>query len=75
MTHNLFDEQLGELHRQDLIAHAASAHLRQHVDRERPRVRLAAVAAWLSRHLGGHVRVRRVPPAAPSSIETSLNIH
>jgi hypothetical protein len=74
MVHNLFDQQLGELHRQDLIAAAASAHLRRSVDRDRPHVRLAAVAAWLSRHLGGHLRVRRARPA-PSRVETSLNIH
>lgn len=74
MTHNLFDRELGELHRQDLLASAASAHLRRSVDRERPHVRLAAVTAWLARHLGGHVRVGRVPPA-PTTVKTSLNIH
>ena len=74
MTHNLFDQQLGELHRQDLIANAASAHLRRSGGRERPHVRVAAVTAWLSRQLGGRARVRRVP-AAPTTVKTSLNIH
>jgi hypothetical protein len=74
MVHNLFDPQLSELHRQDLFAQAASAHLRRSGDRHRRHLRLAAVSAWLSRHVGGHVRVRRAAPV-PRSVETSLNIH
>ena len=75
MANNLFEGGLAELHRQDLIAQAASAHLRRTVDRERARRRVAAFGAWLSCRLGRHERIRRVPPVAPSSVETRLNIH
>jgi hypothetical protein len=71
MVAHLFQEQLAEFHRHDLIANAASAHLRRTVDRDRRRARFATFIAWLSPRLGRPARVPRPRPAAP----TSLNVH
>ena len=71
MVSNLYQEQLADLHRRDLIAHAASAHLRRTVDRDRRRVRVATLVAGLLPRLGRPAPIRRPHPAAP----TSLNVH
>jgi hypothetical protein len=71
MASNLYEGQLADLHRRDLIADAASAHLRRTVDRDRRRARFAALAAWLLPRLGRPAPIRRPHPAAP----TSLNVH
>ena len=75
MVNNLFDDRLARLHQHDLVAQAASAHLRRTIDRRGARLRVAAFGGWLARRRRRHEIARRGPRVAPSSVETRLNIH
>jgi hypothetical protein len=75
MTATPFSEQLAELHRQDLIANAAAAHLRRAVDRERGRARRAALAAWLRRIWRDRAADRPARRPASTTVERGLSMH
>ena len=74
MVAHLFPERISEIHRHDLVAGAASAHLRRHVDRERRRARWATFIGWLGPRLGRPVPFRTARPQVPRTVRTTLDI-